>query len=572
MLSPPVVDVPDGQVGGDELPPESHSEEPPVQPVAMPEPPADDVSEIPVAGDEPSPAQKRPEIEFIPETPPLDVKRIFPEGSDLNWLTVVLRPNDTLSKVFKRNGIDSAILFDLLAMPGTRLLQVVHPGDELTIATGSDGNLVGMEFRRDRKGSLLFVFEGRQIEQVEASAAKQAGSLRQLFDRQHRVVQQEKHREFKQVVAALQEKTLVWHDATVGSGDTLSHIFKRLDIDGALEIASAPTGNWLRSGLMPKQLIRIATDSNGAFAMLEVPDYKTEKVRMVIADDERFAVGFRKMETEAREFQACATIRSNLYAAGKLAGIPYAVVDEFAQVFASRIDFSRQLQQGDRYCLIYERYYVDDRQINRVGLVAASLRQQGHHTQAFRMTSDTGDVTYYDQHGVNMQGHFLRAPVKSARVTSVFSNNRFHPVLKIYRKHQGVDYGAPRGTPIMATADGIVSQRRYNRSGYGRLIVIRHGSKYETLYAHMHKFGKNTSVGSYVKRGQVIGYVGSTGVSTGDHVHYEFRVNGVHRDPLNYPMPKGRPVPEDSRVEFDRMVAEISEQLLVIDQSQLASN
>ncbi len=517
------------------------------------------------------PDQTVPENELQLETPPVDSALILPEGLELVWSTTVFKRNDTLSKVLQRNGIKLKTMYQLLDAPGTDMLKIVYPKDQLTIARGGGGELVGIEFRREKKGVLMFVFTDDDVELIVPAVAENAGSLRNIFDKQHRVATQEKQESFVNAVAAVKEQELKWLEVTVRDGDTLGRIFGRLGISGALEVALAPSGNWLSSGLMPKQEIRIATRADDTFAMIEVFDFKSEKIRMVIADGEDYTVGFRKMQPEIREYQACASVKNNLYSAAKSAEIPFEAVDEFADIFASRIDFSRQLQKGDRYCMIYERKFVKERIVGRVGIVAASLEQQNHKTQAFRVTDEIGDTRYYDQYGENMLGHFLRAPVKSARVTSVFSNNRFHPILKKYRKHQGVDYGAARNTPIISTADGVVVRRANNPSGYGKVIVIQHGSKYQTLYAHMNKFAKNTGTGSYVKRGQVIGYVGSSGQSTGDHVHYEFRVNGVHRDPLNYPMPKGKPVPAELREEFDRKIAVLSPRLQGIDHTIVAA-
>ncbi|MDE0309028.1 MAG: peptidoglycan DD-metalloendopeptidase family protein [Acidiferrobacterales bacterium] len=516
----------------------------------------------PIAVPDPTIAQSVPQL----ETPPVDSALILPEGLEVEWSTTVLKRNDTLSKVMKRNGVKLKTMNQMLKMPGTKLLEIVHPKDELTIARSDAGELVGIEFRREKKGVLMFVFGDAGVELVDPAVAGKAGSLRNIFDKQRRIEMQQEQERFIQKVAAVKQQQLTWHEVTVRKGDTLGRIFRRVGVSGALEVALAPRGNWLRSGLMPEQEIRIATFADDTFAMIEVSDFKSEKIRLVVADGEDYSVGFRKMQSEVRQFQACATVESNLYRAAKKANVPIAAVDAYADIFASRVDFSRQLQKGDRYCMIFERRFVKDRIVGQTEIVAASLQQNDRQTQTFRITNEHGDSRYYDQHGENMLGHFLRAPVKSARVTSVFSNNRFHPILKKYRKHQGVDYGAARNTPIFSTADGVISRRANDPSGYGKVIVIQHGSKYQTLYAHMNKFAKNTSRGSFVKRGQVIGYVGSSGLSTGDHVHYEFRVNGVHRDPLNYPMPKGKPVPAELREEFERKVAALSPRLQGSDQ------
>jgi len=202
-------------------------------------------------------------------------------------------------------------------------------------------------------------------------------------------------------------------------------------------------------------------------------------------------------------------------------------------------------------------------------ILAASLHQRDNLIQVYRFENEYSTNPYYDQYGINMKGYFLRSPIKYARVTSVFSNNRFHPILKRNRPHRGVDYGARTGTPIHATADGVVNKRR-NERGYGKVIFLKHGSKYETVYAHMSKFASGTRPGSRVKQGQVIGYVGSTGLSTGPHLHYEFRVNGIHKDPLNYPLPKGKPIPEHLTEQYEQYVEVFSEKLFQANEPKLS--
>ena len=511
------------------------------------------------------------ESDFELESGPTESAIVFPESLVLDWSTTEIKRNDTMSKVFSRSGIKLPLLYKMLEMPGAEMLNTVFPKDVLTVARSGHGQVVGIEFNRVKKGSVMFVINGDDIQLVDSAVAKQAGSLQSLFDGHHQAIAQEKLQEFEQTVASAQADVSQWHDVKVKKGDTLARIFKRIGISDALAVANAPSDNWLSSGLMPNQALRIAVGSDGEFAMIEVPDYKAEKVRIVVADGEDYAVGFKKLKADIRESQGCAIVQNNLYSAAKSQAIPTKVVDEFVQLYASRIDFSRQLQKGDRFCVVYEQKYIKDKLIGGIDIVAASMEQKTHHTKAFRLVDDKGGKRYYDENGENMEGRFLKAPLTSPRVTSRFSKSRFHPVSKTYRPHKGVDYGAPRNTPIIVTADGIVVRRENHPSGYGKFIFVKHGSKYVTVYAHMNKFAKNTSVGSYVKRGQVIGYVGSTGVSTGNHLHYEFRVNGVHRDPLNYPMPNGKPVPEELRAEFFRQVAILSDKLEGVSGTQIAS-
>ncbi len=511
--------------------------------------------------------------EYVPQTvTPIDTEPLYTERPTLYWSTAKVKKNDSLISVFQRNNLTAATAIQLTKMRGAEAIRVLYPGDEFRIAFDARDEAVGIEFRRKKRQSLMFLFEDGEISIVGKEKTKQAGTLRVLLDQKIEIISEIAPQESTQPVPRLDESRLVWHDVKVRNGDTLSHIFRRLGLSSteAVKVANAPTENWLKFGLKPNQEFRIAITEDGKFAALEFSNLPTAQLRTVIAQDNEYLVGYRKLKSEIQEHYACSKIRVNLYEAAKAVKLPSSVVEEFANIFASRIDFSRQLRKGDEYCVIYEQTYLKGNPANGPRIVAAYLRQKNNLIQAFRYTREDGHTIYFDQNGLNMQGHFLRSPIKYARVTSVFSDNRFHPVLKKRRKHMGVDYGARKGTPVRATAHGVVAKRSNDAAGYGKMILLRHGSSYETVYAHMSKFGNGTAPGSRIRQGQVIGYVGKTGLSTGNHLHYEFRVNGVHRDPLNYEMPMGEPIAKKDREIYNQLVNRLSEKLNNIDQPMLA--
>lgn len=250
---------------------------------------------------------------------------------------------------------------------------------------------------------------------------------------------------------------------------------------------------------------------------------------------------------------ASGTIDSSFYLAGERAGLSAKTIMNLADLYAWEIDFIRELRKGDTFKIIYQAKYLNNEYIGDGDIIAAQIttnqRQDEHN--AFLLQDDKGEnIGYFDEHGKNLRKAFLKNPVDVVRITSTFRPKRFHPVLKKWRAHRGVDYGGPTGTPIRATGKGQVVFRGWD-NGYGNYIKVQHAGKYMTLYGHMSKFGKFKK-GQYVKQGEVIGYIGSTGLATGPHLHYEFRINGVHQDPLKMKFPSASPVPKTYQAAFNQ--------------------
>jgi len=263
---------------------------------------------------------------------------------------------------------------------------------------------------------------------------------------------------------------------------------------------------------------------------------------------------------DVRLKKAKTTIKTSLSASAQKAGLSSKVIMELATLFGWDIDFALDVRKGDSFKVLYEEKFIEGKKIDDGDIIAAKFTNQGKTYEAVRFIDKKGNKSYYTPDGLNIKKEFMRTPVANSRISSGFDLNRKHPVLHQIRAHKGVDYAAPTGTPIKATGDGkVIFIGR--KGGYGKAIIIQHGHAISTLYGHLSTFSTNTKLGSKVKQGQVIGYVGATGLATGPHLHYEFRVHGVHRNPVTVKLPKGQPIAVQYKKEFTtqakRLMAEL---------------
>ncbi|MCE2390120.1 MAG: M23 family metallopeptidase [Proteobacteria bacterium] len=232
-----------------------------------------------------------------------------------------------------------------------------------------------------------------------------------------------------------------------------------------------------------------------------------------------------------------------------------ALVHAFADLFAWDVDFSRQVQPGDEIRLIYRKFYDGAGFVRYGEILAAEYRTAERAYTALYFEDHEGRAGYFTPVGHSLRRAFLRAPLDYSRISSRYSKSRLHPILKIRRPHEGIDYAAPRGTPVWAVADGVVVFAARN-GGFGRLVRLRHPNGFETYYGHLSRYGKGIRVGRQVRQKDVIGYVGSTGLSTGPHLDYRVKVSGRYVDPMKLEFPKGRPVSVEDRERFERVVDE----------------
>jgi murein DD-endopeptidase MepM/ murein hydrolase activator NlpD len=353
---------------------------------------------------------------------------------------------------------------------------------------------------------------------------------------------------------------------TLRRGETLGELFGRQGLLGAnlvdmLEQAGLDPRR-LRAGMVVN-FRRIEGDSIPHEALVRTGLDSRLAIRRVSHDTwttERRPIAWR---TEVLRFDG--DIQTSLYDALDEA-IPEHVLDrgsrtqlawQMADVYAWSIDFSRDIQPGDRFAVLLERLVSEEGEVRQGRIYAADLLVSGKHLNAFRFDTDEG-TRYYDESGNSLRKAFLRAPVEFRRISSNFSRSRYHPVLGVWRKHSGTDYSAASGTPVMAAGEGVV-QRAGRAGGYGNLVEIRHRSGITTRYAHLRGFSKGVRAGTRVRQGQIIGYVGATGLASGPHLHYEFLVNGTPRDSRRIALGNGEPVAPRLKpyflVERDRLLS-----------------
>ena len=340
----------------------------------------------------------------------------------------------------------------------------------------------------------------------------------------------------------------------VQDGDSLSRLFSRQRLEAQMlhSLTQAESEQARISQLKVGQSVefRYRTDNTLAeIAVIHSPFHQT------IATQNRDGWTIRQKHREAEIYieHARATIDSSLFLAGARAGLSDNLIMELADIYGHVIDFVYEIRKGDRFAVTFEKRYLDGQFIEYGNILAAEFINSGESFIAVRFEDAKGDVGYYDQDGVSLRKAFLRAPLNFRRISSNFSHSRKHPVTGVRRPHRGTDYAAPTGTPVYAAGDGKIVHRG-TKGGYGKTIVMKHGSSVTTLYAHLSRYGKFRT-GQKVKQRQVIGYVGSTGLSTGPHLHYEFIFNGVHRNPrtiLNK-LPKAKSLPKSEIARYRRI-------------------
>lgn len=339
---------------------------------------------------------------------------------------------------------------------------------------------------------------------------------------------------------------LSWQTAKVRSGDSLARIFKRLGFSArttyAVSTAQGEDSKLLKKLNVGDQL-RIGSNDSGQLAALEYPLSKTDTLYINLVG-ENYQSHKEVKAVELRESFSYGTIESSFWHAGVSAGLTDGQIINFANIFGWDIDFALDLREGDSFHLIFEKQYVDGEYIGTGNILAAEFVNQGEVFQAIRFT----DNEYYTPDGKSMRKAFLRAPVNFKYISSSFKRNRRHPVTKRLQAHNGTDYAAKRGTPVVAAGNGRVTQAGFSKYN-GNYVFIQHGNGIVTKYLHFYK-RPAVKKGQRVKQGQVIGYVGSTGLAAGPHLHYEFLLHGVHRNSRTVELPDAKPIAKKHQTKF----------------------
>lgn len=343
-----------------------------------------------------------------------------------------------------------------------------------------------------------------------------------------------------------------WETFKIKSGDTLSSLFRKAGFNDGIMLSvihgDGEAGELQR--LYAGETIRFATDEAGALAGVELQRNLLETLK-ITRNEEGFSGKTEMREPEARPAFASGVIDGSLYLAAREAGLNDRLTMELAGIFGWDIDFVYDVRKGDRFEVVYEELYLDGEKFDTGRILSARFINQGEENVALLYTDSNGDSDYYTPEGKSMRKAFLRTPI-NARISSPFNLQRRHPVLDVVRPHEGTDYAAPPGTPIKASGNGTVRFAGW-KGGYGRTIILQHGNNITTLYAHMKGLARGMKKGVRVKQGQTIGYLGSSGMVTGPHLHYEFRLNGSPRNSRTVDLPDAKPVPASEIARFGQV-------------------
>jgi murein DD-endopeptidase MepM/ murein hydrolase activator NlpD len=335
-------------------------------------------------------------------------------------------------------------------------------------------------------------------------------------------------------------------------GDTVASVLARLGVHDEQAMAflrAHPDTQAVFRQLRPGKVVSARTGEFGELQTLVFPlNGTTDDALFVERQDNLFQASTQALRLDTQVFMKSGEIRSSLFGATDAVGLPDSVATQMAEIFGGDIDFHRDLRRGDRFSVIYEVLYHQGQPVRTGRILAAEFVNDGKAFRAVWFEGKDGQG-YYTPEGKNIRKAFLRSPLEFSRITSGFTASRFHPILQTWRAHKGVDYGAPIGTRVKATGDGIV-EFAGRQGGYGNLVVLRHQGRYTTHYGHLNGFAPGVRKGTRVSQGDVIGYVGKSGWATGPHLHYEFRINDVHQNPLAVALPSAPPLGPAQMVAF----------------------
>lgn len=359
----------------------------------------------------------------------------------------------------------------------------------------------------------------------------------------------------------------------VRNGDTLSDLFQRAGVSSNEMYALLASGKEAKqlAKLVPGEELTFQIDGEGNLQSLELHRDRLNKMEFSRNSSDEYKYALHQRQPDSYTAFRQADIESSLFVAGSKAGLSNNLIMEMANIFGSDIDFALDIRKGDNFSVIFDEEFLDGEKIGNGPIQAVTFTNQGKTFSAVRYTDSNGDTNYYTPDGKSMRKAFIRTPVDFARISSHFNPRRLHPVFKTRRPHNGTDYAAPTGTPVYAAGDGRVIKAGYSKPN-GNYVFIQHGESYTTRYLHLSK--RLVKTGQRVKQRQVIGKVGATGYATGPHLHYEFLVNGHHRNPATIvrKLPKAKSIPDSEMDRFQAQTQPVLAQLERFEQPALAQH
>ena len=373
-----------------------------------------------------------------------------------------------------------------------------------------------------------------------------------------------------EVVAVAATSASYWRNERVQRGDTVDELLRRMNIedaDASEYLRKAPESSTFRKLPVGTEVQAETTDSGALVSLHYIGDNGTQV--LVVKQDDAFKTKSLPALLEKRLFVRTGVIQTSLYAATDAADMPDAAASQLNELFSGDIDFHHDLRKGDKFTAVYEMTYSNGALLNTGRIQAAEFVNQGRVYRAVYFEKDAQHGDYYTPEGKSVRKAFLRSPIEYTRVSSGFTNSRFHPVLNKWRSHKGVDFAAPTGTKVKATADGVVSFVG-KAGGYGNAIKISHQGRYDTVYGHLSRFAKNLHKGQRVVQGELIGYVGMTGLASGPHLHYEFKINGQQHNPMRVALPDAKPISAADKVAFQASADDFVARLNLLRNTNLA--
>lgn len=356
------------------------------------------------------------------------------------------------------------------------------------------------------------------------------------------------------------EDQLDWQVQQIRRGDNLTRVFQRVSL-GSTDVHAVvdpnPEVHTQLARLRPGQEIHFGFDHDGQLQELRFQRSALETL-VVSRGDDTFDATIEVREPEIAITYREGIITSSLFVSGQNAGMPHQIIMDLAGIFGWDIDFALDIRPGDYFTVTYEEQMVDGEPIGAGAILAATFSNRGQVYRTVRYVDEDGQDHYYTPDGLSMRRAFLRTPVDFARISSNFNMRRLHPITNTVRPHRGVDYAAPTGTPVYAAGSGRVIASSYTNTN-GHYVVIQHGERYTTKYLHLHR--RNVKTGDRVAQGKQIGTVGATGLATGPHLHYEFLVDGQHKNPRTVDLPEALPIDDSERTRFLRQTRPLIQQL-----------
>ena len=339
---------------------------------------------------------------------------------------------------------------------------------------------------------------------------------------------------------------------TVKKGDSLSVIFedKQVPLNTAYKIFDFDKNNLL-SSIIPGDIMEFNYMGND---LLSIEIIKDDVNSILIKTEDEISIVNIKKEAQTITSFGFGEIKDSFYKSAKDVGIPDSIIMDFAYIFGWDIDFIFDVRKGDKFSVIYETDFSEGEKISSGDIVFAEFTNREKKYIAQRFFDNVQGKQYFNENGENVKKAFLRAPLDFAYISSHFNPNRMHPILHKIKAHNGVDYAAKRNTPVKASGDGVISFIG-RQSGYGRTVEIKHGGNIKTLYAHLERFNTKLKVGSKVKQGEIIAFVGDSGQATGPHLHFEFWQGEIRSDPVKVKLPSAKPVNNAQRNEFEDLLA-----------------